>query len=335
VGAWDPSQEPAPPEGPDLDWSVHPIFARQEPEPWSLTDMPLDTLGRAVRAGLEGDPDRVRRFFGELREEFDEVRGTRMEGEYARALPAFEPHLPPDLWQLFFGDIDPTPVDLAVTSIVMSPPGPAAGGSVTFSAEIANQGVDAAAPFAARLRVDGKTLGLRSVPGLPPGGSATVEFPSWTAVAGKHRVRATADASRQIAEPDERDNTLRRWLVVTKKPRGLPDLVASDLDVVPCDPRKGQEVRFVARVRNAGGNALDAFAVRFDVDGTSVGTATVAGLPAGRATPVRSPRWTAVAGRHTVTLVVDSPSSVDESDEANNTLAERFRVEGRHKRPHH
>ena len=56
------------------------------------------------------DPDRAQRIITELREELDEVRGTALESDYARALPAFEPHLPADQWQLHFGDIDPTPV---------------------------------------------------------------------------------------------------------------------------------------------------------------------------------------------------------------------------------
>src|SRR6185436_11230248 len=107
VEAWDPGQEPPPQDGPDLDWSVHEIFERQEPEPWSLTDMPLDVLTRGLRNELKSDPDRVGRFFTELREEFDEVRGTPLQSEYARALPPFEEHLPTEMWQRYFGDIDP------------------------------------------------------------------------------------------------------------------------------------------------------------------------------------------------------------------------------------
>ena len=334
TAAWDPSQEPTRPDGPEFDWSAHPIFERQEPEPWSLTDMPLEVLHKGVLSGLKSDPERVRRFFAELREEFDEVRGTPMESEYARALPRFEANLPASLWQEYFGDIDATPADLAVTRILMSPPGAREGEPVVFGAEIANRGSGASVPFSARLRIDGRSLPLVSVPGLAPGASTTVEFQPWTATFGAHRVRATADALRQIAEPNEHDNHLQRRVVVTKKSRGLPDLVPVDLSLVPCDPREDQPVSFFARVHNRGGNALDAFAVRFDVDGVSLGEIVVAGLPAGQTVNVRSPRWTAVGRRHTVTVFVDALAAVSESDEANNTEAEKFEVRSEHKHHH-
>ena len=333
VSAWDPSQEPAQPDGPEFDWSAHPIFERQEPEPWSLTDMPLEILTKGVLSGLKSDPERVQRFFAELREEFDEVRGTPLESEYARALPPFEAHLPAELWQRYFGDIDATPVDLAVTRISMSPPGARDGQPVVFAAEIANRGAAVAAPFSARLRIDGRSLPLVSVPGLAAGASTTVEFPAWTATLGAHRVRATADALKQIAEPNERDNHLQRRFVVTRKPRGLPDLIPVDLSLVPCDPREGQPVSFFARVRNKGGNVLDAFVVRFEVDGASLGEIVVAGLPAGSTVGVSSPRWMAVGRRHTVEVAVDTRAAVAESEEANNTLAEKFEVGGHRK--HH
>ena len=333
--AWNPSQEPTPTDGPELDWSAHPIFERQEPEPWSLTDMPLEILLKGVLSGLKGDPERVRRFFAELREEFDEVRGTRMESEYARALPPLEANLPADLWQFYFGDIDETPVDLAVTRISMSPPGAGAGQEVAFSAEIANRGAGAAAPFSARVRIDGRSLPLVSLPGLAPGASTTVAFPAWTATTGTHRVRATADALRQIAEPNEHDNHLERRFLVTKKTLGLPDLVPLDLSLVPWEPRGSQPVRFFAQVRNRGGNALDAFVVRFDVDGASLGEIAVAGLPAGKTIRVRSPRWTAQGRRHTVQVTVDARSVVAESNEANNALAQKFELRGRRPKPRH
>ena len=334
LDAWDPSQEPAQPDGPEFDWSTHAVFERQEPEPWSLTDMPLEVLHKGVLSGLKSDPERVRRFFAELREEFDEVRGTPMESEYARALPRFEANLPADLWQQYFGDIDATPADLALTRITMSPPGAGRGEPVVFAVEIANRGTGASAPFSARLRIDGRSLPLVSLPGLGPGASTSVEFQAWTATLGTHRVRATADALKQIAEPNEHDNHLQRRLVVTKKPRGLPDLVPVDVSLVPCDPRDGQPVTFFARVHNRGGNALDAFVVRFDVDGASLGEIVVAGLPAGETRKLRSPHWEAVGRRHTVTAFVDALAAVGESDESNNTDTEKFELKSRHAHHH-
>ena len=87
---------------------------------------------------------------------------------------------------------------------------------MTFSAEIANAGTGAAAAFIVQLKIDGLVRGAVSLPGLAPGASATVDFPPWPATFGAHRVRATADALRQIAEPNEHNQThLQRRVVVT------------------------------------------------------------------------------------------------------------------------
>jgi len=326
VKAWDPSQEPTRPGGPELDWFAHAIYKPQRPEPFSLTDMPLDQLERAVLATLDRDPARAQRFFDELREEFDEVRGTDMQSEYARALPAFEAHLPAEQWQLHFGDIDPTPVDLAVTRISMSPPGAAAGQHVVFAEEIANHGVGAAAPFMARMEIDGSALGMQPVPALLPGTTTIIEFPAWTATRGAHRVRATADALARIAEPVEDNNSLERRIVVKNRPRGLPDLSALGVHLVPTLPCAGQPLTFVAQVENTGGNVLEAFVVGFGVDGAALGEVAVAGLAAGERVKVRSPGWTALPRRHTLRVTVDARGAVAESDETNNTLARTFRI---------
>ena len=330
VNAWDPSQEPTAPEGPDYDWSTHAIFEPQEAEPFSLTEMPLDHLGRGILTMLQREPDRAQRFFTELREEFDEVRGSALESDYARALPAFEPHLPADQWQLHFGDLDPTPVDLALSDLSMSPPGAAAGERVAFTATITNHGTGAAAPFSARLTIDGAALRDLSVPGLAPGASTLVEFPAWIAVLGAHQLRATADALSRIAEPVEDDNDLERAIVVGAAPRGLPDLTVASVDLSLADPRAGQPLTFRASVENTGGNALPAFVVRFAVDDLEIGEVAVDGLASGEKRDVSSPRpWIATLRRHAVRVEVDAGAAVPESDEGDNTLARPFRVRPR------
>jgi subtilase family serine protease len=279
---------------------------------------------------LQREPDRAQHFFTELREEFDEVRGTALESDYARALPAFEPHLPADQWQLHFGDIDPTPVDLALTGLSMSPPGAAAGERVIFTATIANQGTGAAAPFSARLTIDGAALRDLSVPGLAPGASTFIEFPAWIAVLGPHQLRASADALSRLSEPVELDNHLERRIVVGSAPRGLPDLSVAAVDLSTADPRAGQPVSFVASVENTGGNVLPAFVVRFAVDDVEIGEVVVDGLASGEKRDVPSPRpWSAVLRRHAVSVEVDAGAAVPESDEGDNALVRRFRVRPR------
>jgi hypothetical protein len=329
VNAWDPSQEPAPPGEVEFDWFGHAIFEPQEPEPFSLTEMPLDHLGRGLLTMLQRAPDRAQEFFTELREEFDAVRGGTLESDYARALPAFEAHLPADQWQLHFGDIDPTPVDLALTRLTMSPPGAAAGERVVFTAEITNQGSGDAAPFGVRLEIDGVALRVMSIPALAAGAGSVVEFPAWIAEPGPHQLTATADALARIREPEEQDNVVERRIVIGPAPAGLPDL--SILTVDPAEaPRAGRPVAFVARVQNKGGNALASFAVRFAVDGAEIGEAIVPGLAAGEQVDVASPRpWTAQPRRHTIQAIADALAAEPESNEGNNALARAFRVRAR------
>jgi hypothetical protein len=327
---WHPLHTALDPRKPDLDWLDHPIFKPQGKEERSLTDIPLAVLGRSVASAQVRDPQRVDRFFRELREEFDAVRGTLQEGEFARALPPLEANLPAELWQFYFGDIDPTPVDLVAQRLEMSPPGASAGQKVVFSVQVSNRGKGTAAPFKVRLEIDGTGVEL-SVPGLAPGVAITVASPPWTATLGKHTVRGIADASARIAEPVEDDNVLERRFVVRRTAGGLPDLRPLSVRLKPSPPRAGEPLVIVARVRNTGGNALDAFAVRFVIDGATIGEATVPGLPARELVEVRSPSWTAVPGGHALQVIVDAGQAVVEADEGNNAHARSFRVTpGRH-----
>jgi len=311
---WHPAQVPVTAGGPEYDWHAHPMFEPQEEEPLSLAEMPLDVLGRAVLRTLEFHPAQGLRFFTELREEYDEVRGSDLENEYRAALPAFEPHLPAAHWQRYFGDLDPTPVDLALTAFT-TPATALPGESVVFTAEIMNRGLGLAAPFAVRLEIDGTELHTVSVSGLAPGASTTITFPAWTAVLGEHRLRASADALLQIAEPDEYNNQLERTLTVGES---LPDLRVVGVSAAPSRPRPGEDVILTVQVRNAGGNMAERFAVRFEVDGMSLGDSWAEALHAGQAVEVTSPKWTAAAGQHPFRVTLDPTDEVHERDETNN-----------------
>jgi hypothetical protein len=197
-----------------LAWHDHPIYKTQEAEERSPANVPLDVLGRSLVATRAHDPQRVERFFVELREELQALRGTRRESEIAQDLPLFEANLPADLWQLHLGGIDPTPVDLALEWVRMAPPNPVAGQKVAFSAEIVNKGSGAAASFSLQSQVDGRMAGTIIVPSLAPGAATTVTFPVWEATVGSHRLRVMADARARITEPAEDNNALDMTFVV-------------------------------------------------------------------------------------------------------------------------
>jgi hypothetical protein len=108
--AWHPLLARIHPGEPALVGSDFAVFKPQEPEELGFTGMSkLELMNSLIRA-KEADPQRVEQFMIELRQEFDAVRGTQMEREFAKALPVLKASLPPDLWQRHFSDIDPTRV---------------------------------------------------------------------------------------------------------------------------------------------------------------------------------------------------------------------------------
>ncbi|NAZ82561.1 hypothetical protein GTR02_12090 [Kineococcus sp. R8] len=114
----------------------------------------------------------------------------------------------------------------------------------------------------------------------------------------------------------------------TAAPVALPDLVVSGISAVTATP--GAPVTFAATLTNRGRAATPAGVVQgvaFAVDGTVVtwSASRTASLAPGASAVVRAdggPRgatWTATAGRHVVTAVVDDVARIRESDERNNT----------------
>lgn len=212
--AWHPIQARLGLRDAELDWRDFPSFEPQEPEELGFTGISFGALGASLARTRAIDPRRAERFFVELRQQFDGVRGTAMFGEFGKSLPGLEAALPADLWQLHFGDIDPTPVDLAVQWVRLAPANPVAGQEVVVSAQIVNNGTGAAAGFSVQSYRDGTAARAVQVPGLAPGAATSVTFPAWTVAAGSHRVRVVADSLARIAEPLEDNNSLERRFVI-------------------------------------------------------------------------------------------------------------------------
>lgn len=120
----------------------------------------------------------------------------------------------------------PTAPDLVVTAVKWSP-GTAAGQHVLFSATIANRGTaptPAGTVSGIAFQVDGNlvTWSDQRTAALAPGESATLEAvggpagsATWTATAGRHRLRAFVDDAHRIGESDEGNNTLDTTVAVT------------------------------------------------------------------------------------------------------------------------
>jgi RHS repeat-associated protein len=112
------------------------------------------------------------------------------------------------------------------------------------------------------------------------------------------------------------------WQFTTQGPP--PDLAVSHLTWTPeTDIAAGQVMTFTATILNEGaGPVVDGFVVDFRVDGVSIGTQSVNQIlgPGGSVTLSRT--WTAVAGDHTIEVIVDSTGKVVEAEEDENTLSQ-------------
>ncbi|MER8268105.1 CARDB domain-containing protein [Streptomyces griseus] len=105
--------------------------------------------------------------------------------------------------------------DLEVRSISSSPANPAVGAAVTFTVAVHNRGTSAvSAGTVTRLTVGSTTLN-GTTPAIAAGATANVAVSgSWTAASGGATLTATADATNQVAETNETNNTFARSIVV-------------------------------------------------------------------------------------------------------------------------
>src|SRR6185436_6598276 len=135
--------------------------------------------------------------------------------------------------------------DLVVTDISWSPPSPATGQAVTFSATIQNVGT-AATPAGVVQRVgfsvDGNLVNWSntSTTSLAPNATRVLTAntgptgsSTWTASNGTHTILATVDDTSLIAESNEGNNTRTESMTVGT---GQPDLIVTAISWTPANP---------------------------------------------------------------------------------------------------
>jgi hypothetical protein len=127
-------------------------------------------------------------------------------------------------------------------------------------------------------------------------------------------------------------------VVDTTVAAGDPDLVITDVTMDPPAPKAGDVVTFRAVVKNQGTIATPdgiVIGVRFLVDTPTPviwSDNETASLAPGKTVAVRATggtaggTWTATAGAHTVTVIVDDIDRFTESKEDNNTLVKTLTV---------
>ena len=101
-----------------------------------------------------------------------------------------------------------------------------------------------------------------------------------------------------------------------------PDLSVSNVSLNPSENLiAGQNVTISATVTNIGtGPVVDAFTVRFSIDGVAIGTQKIDPIVNAGQTRQVSAVWTAAKGSHTLNITADSTGAVDETFEENNVL---------------
>jgi len=99
----------------------------------------------------------------------------------------------------------------------------------------------------------------------------------------------------------------------------LPDLIAARLEVLPTDARPGDAAQIRATIANQGLGDASGFFVLLRVNSQILRSQFITELKSNAQTQLQAP-WVVGAGLQKISLEVDSPSRVAESDEQNNTL---------------
>ena len=220
----------------------------------------------------------------------------------------------------------PPQPDLVIDDIAFSPSSPTAGQSVTITATVRNQGNANASAFNIRYRVNGSTIDTdRLTFGLNAGNSnnesTSYTFPS----AGTYSIEVCADSSSEVSESNEGNNCRTESITVAAPPQ--PDLIVEDIWTSPTTPIAGQSATLYARIRNQGNANAAAFSIRYEVDGSSIGTDRLTfGLNAGSSNDESIGYTFTSVGTRSYRVVADSSSEVSESNESNNDRSENVTV---------
>ena len=210
--------------------------------------------------------------------------------------------------------------DLFIRDIEWSPQTPTLGADVTVTVIVANGGTSDAKPSVVHFVIKGPIRSTKTLemPAIAAGDSARRSF-KWTAQLGRFTFTATADATAQVPETNEGNNTL----VNNYNDTVQPDLVVDRIEVIQDDPAAGSEVEIRALIRNAGDGDAGRFRVALHVNGNLVDSDTITRLPAGDdAWAQFSITWN-YSGRVTFAATADSEGAVSEKSESNNRYETR------------
>jgi subtilase family serine protease len=204
------------------------------------------------------------------------------------------------------------PPDLIIPSIGWSPEDPLINETVTFSANITNQGGGRAENFHVFYYMDDVLLGSELIPRVDAGASVSGTY-NWKVVNGRHIFKAIANFNNYIIESDKTNNENS----ISFAPR-LPDLAVTTITWSPADMPVGSEIVFAIDIENQGAISAGPSRVSYYIDSKVAGYSDIDRLNAG-ATVTEPFNWVVAAGSHEITIVADTNDQIFEIDENNNT----------------
>jgi subtilase family serine protease len=210
--------------------------------------------------------------------------------------------------------------DLAIASTAWSPRTLTVGQNVTLSVVVRNQGQANAGPFIVEVR-DSAGTDRQTLSGLAVGSTATVSF--------TRRVNNTTefftivvDATNQIDELDETNNSAQIRVDAQPQVQRKPDLTIAGVDWTPRTPRLGETINFTVVVRNQGESAAGPFIVEIR-DSAGIDRRTLSGLGPASSVSIAFARRQNNA-TEIFTITADVTNQVDESNETNNSTQVRI-----------
>ncbi len=204
------------------------------------------------------------------------------------------------------------PPDLIVQGITWSPAGATTGDKVTITATIKNQGNGRSQSSQMTCYIDGMAIATRDLPEIDAAGSVTGTF-DWTATAGKHRIKVTADVNNRVTEVNETNNDIETDFATL-----TPDLVIKDIGWLMENPLTDDKVAFTITVKNQGTGNAGASNMTYSVDKMPAVTVSIAAIPAGNTSALTFTSYVK-AGPHMVEATIDTDNKISELNETNNT----------------
>ncbi|MEW5760375.1 MAG: CARDB domain-containing protein, partial [Candidatus Thermoplasmatota archaeon] len=188
------------------------------------------------------------------------------------------------------------------------------GNLANCNVKIKNNGGTTLRSFSIAFSVDSKQLYTSAIDGIIENGSATASF-SFYPKPNKHNINVIADYGNIIFEKDEKNNNFIYSNLFTAH----PDIFLNGIE------ERGS-IYFVS-ISNIGATTLRKFHVNFYVDGILFSSKTMDGMFENSSYTLSFP-YSAIHGKHRISVKADAYELLDEKDEKNNEiLTDEFFIE--------